>query len=214
MRTREEINQEISVLRNQLRESKPAENIKNIIAQIKVLEAEQAQNNKIDLLRKVNREQNNLRELAKIAFNCEQVKEDIVISGGYFHKTKVKKYPVLASLGNNVRAKFENGTITQLTINGHTFYMVKSKYEYGKETTHTRYATFEELLKANSILLEDLTLEKFNELTEKIEAANSELKEALNKYSKQCDDLEMHLFNHIGLSSQRPEHLYVKSFNA
>lgn len=214
MRTKDEINQEISEVRNELRAKRLTENIDTLVGKLKSLEDERNEVDRFQLVRGVNAKQARLRDLALQAWNCEQVGEDITISGGYFHKTKVKKYPVLASLGENVRAKFEGKTIKEITISGESFYMVKSNYEYGKETTYTRYTTFEEFLNANSILLEDLTIEQFKDHSAKLQAYNTELKQALDKYSKQCEDLGMYLFGHIGLSSQRAEHLYIKSFNS
>jgi len=86
--------------------------------------------------------------------------------------------------------------------------MYKSHYEYGKDTTYTRPETFEDFLKLNSMPIEDITLDQYNELSDKLMALNEQLKESIKVYENGLDALKISSFNHWGLIGQYNKNLY------
>ena len=170
-------------------------------------EAEIKELQKIELLRKVNNKYNLLRSLAKQAYDCEQPTEDITISDGSFHKTKVKKYPKLAEI-KYCYGEWKDGLLLTLRINGERFYMYKSTYEYGKDTTYTRPGTFEEFLSLNSIPQCEITLDEYNEMSVKLAALNDQLKESIQAYEDGLKSLKISSYNYWGLIGQHNKNLY------
>jgi len=159
-------------------------------------------------LNEVNAEQKRKRELALLAYNAEQPETDITTNECKFHLVKVKKYPNLAALPY-CTAKFKDGKYIELTLNGHTFYMFRTKHEYNKPTEYTRPATFEDFLKLNSITERDIYMIEFKEMLEANEKINNEFKEAVKKFDSQKKELEMYFFSHIGLFKQsNAGHIY------
>lgn len=186
-------------------ESKSYSEIKDIEIKIKNLERKK-------MIDEVNAKQTRLRELALQAYECEQPAEDVTTNDGYFHKTRVKKYPKLAAL-QYARAEVKDGKITEVRINGERFQMFSTKHEYGKPTEYTRPGTFEDFLRLNCIMVEDLTVEKFNELSKELQKANDKLHKEIEAYRQTRSILEIHKFQHWGLISQNAEHLYTYSPN-
>lgn len=160
-----------------------------------------------ELLRQVNSKETRLRELARQAYECEQPTEDITCTDGSFHKTKVKKYPKIAAL-QYASATWENNKITRLTINGERFNMFQSKYEYGKETTYTRPETFADFLKLNNIAPADITIEQYNEICDKLNVLNEQLKQDIEKYKTGLQSLNYSSLNYWGLIGQHNVNLY------
>jgi hypothetical protein len=161
----------------------------------------------------VNAEQKRKRELALLAYNAEQPEIDITTNDCKFHSVKVKKYPNLAALPY-CTAKFRDGKYIELTLNGHTFYMFRTKHEYNKPTEYIRPATFEDFLKLNSITERDIYMIEFKEMLEANEKINNEFKEAVKKFDSQKKELEMYFFSHIGLfKQQNAGHIYEYSAN-
>ena len=162
---------------------------------------------KIELLKKVNGKYSRLREIALQAYNCELPSEDITTNDGGFHKTKVKKYPNIAAL-QYASAKWEDNRITQLTINGEMFYMYTTNHEYQKETVYTRPATFSEFLAFNTIPEQDITIEQYNAMAEKLTQLNDKLQKDMEDYKKGLESLNMSALSYWGLTGQHNVNLY------
>jgi len=160
------------------------------------------------LLAEVNRKQAKKRELALIAWECEQPTEDITTADGSLHKVKAKKYPKLAAV-QYLRLSFKEGRTTILNINGEEFRMFKTKHEYGKPTEYTRPATFAEFLEFNSIEAQEITSEQFAEFSQKLDEATEELKRAIAKYDLERDKIGCYRMQYIGLVNQSSAHLYT-----
>ena len=162
---------------------------------------------KADLIKKVNAKYSRLRDMALQAYECEQPTEDITTNDGSFHKTRVKKYPKIAAL-QYASALWENDRLMHIRINGEKFYMFKSKYEYNKETIHTRPATFSEFLELNSIPENNFTVEQYNEIAEKLAAMNEQLKKDIEQYNNGLKSLQISSLNYWGLVGQHNVNLY------
>jgi hypothetical protein len=160
-----------------------------------------------ELLKQVNSKETRLRELARQAYECEQPTEDITCTDGSFHKTKIKKYPKISAL-QYASATWENNRITRLTINGERFNMFQAKYEYGKETTYTRPETFADFLKLNTIAPADITIEQYNEICDKLNGLNEQLKKDIEKYKRGLESLNYSSLNYWGLIGQHNVNLY------
>lgn len=193
--------------KNALLASLRADNHDEILTLLKANETTLKEINKAELLSQVNTKHSRLRELARQAFECEQPTEDITCADGSFHKTRVKKYPKLAAL-QYAYAKWEDGKIIRLTINGEKFTMYQGKYEYNKPTEYTRPETFAAFLELNSIAPADITIEEYNGITAKLNALNSQLKEDIAKYQKGLESLSYHSLNYWGLIGQHDLHVY------
>jgi len=163
--------------------------------------------NKVDLLKKVNGKYTRLRSMALQAYECEQPSEDITVNDGSFHKTKVKKYPKIASL-QYASAKWEDNRITQLTVNGEKFYMYQTKHEYQKDTIYTRPATFSEFLALNTIPENDISIEQYNAMAEQLSQLNTKLQKDMEDYKKGLEVLKISSLNYWGLVDQHNVNLY------
>lgn len=163
-----------------------------------------------DLLSDINRKYQRKRELAEQAWKAEQPSEDITTDSGYFHKTKVKKYPILAAL-EYAHAKFENNKLTELTVNGEKFYMYRTKSEYNKETEYTRPDSYSDFLKLNNILEQDITPELYNEISGKLNLLNADIEKKIEEYKKELSDLKIHTYNYYGMISQNNTNFYTYS---
>lgn len=166
-----------------------------------------------ELLSGVNNTQNRKRELAKKAYECEQPNEDITTNTGDFHKVKVKKYPVLAAL-KYTYAKFENGVLYELNINGEKFTMYSKEYNGSKEKpTYTRPQTFNDFLELNNISNEDITLEKFNEISTTIKEANETFRKQVEDYKNTMENMNAYNLECYKLIYRRAEHVYLYQTN-
>ncbi len=163
---------------------------------------------RLELIKNVNAKHERLRAIAKEVFECEQPSENILCNDGSFHATKIKKYPKLAAL-KYASGVLKDGLLYELRVNGETFRLYKTKYEYNKPEEHAKIQDFEEFLNYNSIMAKNITIEEYNEIAQKIEAINNEFKEAAEKFSKQKSELDLYNLNHFGLVSQQSVvHIY------
>lgn len=162
---------------------------------------------KIDLIKKVNSKYSRLREIALQAYECEQPTEDITTNDGTFHKTKVKKYPKIAAL-QYASAKWEDNRITSFRINGEQFYMYATKHEYNKDTVYTRPATFSEFLALNNIPEQDITIEQYNTMSEKLKQLNDKLQKDIEDYKNGLESLKISSLSYRGLAGQHNVYLY------
>lgn len=204
----QELQREIENLRTALTSENYEETVKKMQSIDKQIKAARA----AELLRNVNSSQTRKRELARQAFECEQPSEDITTNDGYFHKTKVKKYPKLAAL-QYTSAKWEDDKITRLTINGEKFTMYQTKYEHNKPTEYIRPGTFADFLKLNHVSPEDITAEQFTEIGNKIKEANEEIQKQIEAYSNKMDSLNAYSLECWNLISKKAEHVYLYHTN-
>ena len=208
MRTTEQIKTDIQNAVNSLR----AKDSETALETLTALKEELKQAERIKMLTEVNRKQATLRELAKTAWNCEQPTEDITTNDGSFHKVKIKKYPILASVPY-LYAKFKDNHLTELSISGEKFQMYAVKYDYPNPNQYTRPESFEQFLELNSIQAEDITPQQFNVIVEQLEQAEGKLKEAVKQYETATKKLDVYQLNHLGLLRQSNERLYTYSPN-
>jgi hypothetical protein len=204
----QELQKEMQNLRNALTSENYEETVKKMQAIDKQITAART----ADLLKNVNNKQARLREFAKQAFECEQPSEDVTTNGGYFHKTKVKKYPKLSSL-QYASAKWEDNKITRLTINGEKFTMYRTEYKHNEPTKYTRPETFADFLQLNHISPEDITAEQFTEIAGKIKEANEEMQKHIEAYSKKMDSLNSYSLECWNLIHKKAEHVYLYHTN-
>ena len=201
--TVENLKQELKQLVNQLRVDYKKDS--ELLTQIRAKEAEIKAAERLHLLNDVNAKQSRLRTLAKFAYECEQPEADITNSDGSFHAKKAKKYPNIAYVAANHygRAKWRDGRIVELNLNGERFQMYWTKNEYNQPTQYTCPESFEEFLKLNGIASRDITEHEYAELIEKTEAINKALKEAIEKHSQSNNRENLYFYSNIGLLSQR-----------
>jgi hypothetical protein len=202
MKTQEQLDTERRELQAELSNLRGAEDAKRIIAALNANSSESKQLKRVQLLARVNREQARLREIAAQVWECEQPSTDITTNDGSFHAVKVRKFPKLAAL-ENARAKFENGVMTQLNVDGHRFYLVTSKHEYNQPTVYTRHESLTALIAFHSILPEELTIDKYNKLAEDCERINAEFEEQVKMFDAKKNQLNLSLFAHCGLLDNR-----------
>lgn len=209
MRTIEELKQENSNLSKQLDiDSAPLD----ILNKMRENEAEIKQLKRIQAVNEVNRKHERLRADAMLLWECEQPTQDITCVDGTLHSTKVKKYPKLAAL-HHIRAKFQDGLITEITYGGRSFYMYEAKYEYNKPTVYTRPDSFAQFCKMNSILPEPLTIEQYNAACKELDAAKETLKEHVKKYEAELHRIGAYNLSSLGLIGQRNENIYTYTPN-
>lgn len=198
MKTSEQIKQQMNEARELLNSRA---NFEKYLSIIKPLEAELKEAKVRELLHEVNGKYSRLRDMAKQIWECEIPAEDITTADGSFHKTKVKKYPKISAL-QYLRAKWRDGVITEYRYNGETFYMYRTKYEYGKPNEYTRPASFEDFLELNNIPLREITIQEYNEMEAKLNEANEKLREAIKQYDDTIKELSVYTWQCYGLASQ------------
>lgn len=203
MQTREQLNTERTNLIAKLDYKSPD----TVLEQLRENEAKIKELNKIELLNNVNGNYNRIRAFALQAWECEQPTEDITTNDGGFHKTKVKKYPNIATL-KYASATWKDEKLTVINVNGHKFSMFKIKYENGKPDTYTRPDTFNDFLALNNIPFAEITLTEYTELSEKVKALNNELEANIEQYKKGLEALNHYQYSCWGLINQQPTHLY------
>jgi len=206
-KTKDELLADNNILLEKLRSNYRSDESEKIIKQMNANKEQIKELDKINLLKQVNAKYTRLRSMAKQAYECEVPTEDITTDSGYFHKTKVKKFPKLAAL-EYASASFKDGRIETLRINGEKFQMYKIQYEYGKENVYTRPESFEAFLSLNSIPVEGITIEQYNEFSAKLKALNDKLKADIEKYKSGLDSIGTSKFNYYGLADQRYVDLY------
>lgn len=189
------------------REERPEtlDKIKTIDAQIEGIK-------RLQLLTRVNREQAEKRELARLVYEAEQPTVDITNADGTFHATKVKKYPKLAALQYG-RATWKDGRLLIIKAGSEKFTMYIEKTEWKQPTEYTRPETFEDFLSLNGIAAQDITYSEYCQLIDAAEENNKRLEEAINAHSKTQSDLNLYFYSTLGLFEQRNAgHVY--KFNA
>jgi len=199
MKNSEELKAEKDLLINEFREAKDPT---TYLPKIRAIEAKIKEAKTVELLARINRQQDELRATAKAVWECEQPETDITNSDRYFHATKVKKYPKLAAL-EYARATWKDGRITEIETGRKEWRMFTTKHEYNKPTEYTRPETFEAFLELNSVMREPITLEQFKEIAAKNEANNAEFKAAVQRFSVQKDALKIHSLTYYGLFGQQ-----------
>lgn len=195
-----------------LRISLTSENYEETVNKMRAIDKQITAAKIAKLLSNVNGKQKRAREAAAQAWECEQPSEDITTNGGDFHKAKVKKYPKLEAL-KYVSAKFENGFLYVLHVNGEKFTMYETKYEHGKPTEYTRPKTFSDFLRLNHISPADITAEQFKEIANTIKEANEEMQKHIEAYSKKMDILKAYSFECWDLIHKKAEHVYLYHTN-
>lgn len=198
---------ELLAQKNELCNKLDANNHKEVLQQLKENETAIKELNKIDLIKKVNLKYSRLRDMALMAYECEQPTEDITTNDGSFHKTKVKKYPKIAAL-QYASAKWEDNRIVSFRINGEQFYMYQTKHEYNKDTVYIRPATFSEFLALNTIPEKDITIDEYNAMAEKLKELNTKLQKDMEDYKKGLEELKISSLSHWGLTGQHNVNLY------
>lgn len=183
------------------------ENKEDIYPKLDAINKEITKQKRLALLDKVNARQTRLRELARQAWEAETPTNDITTNDGSFHATKVKKYPKLSAL-KYAYAKFQDGLMTELRINGEKFNMYAVKYEYSKPNEYTRPKTFDEFLQLNHIMAKDMTLPEFEALIEANKKINETLESAIKAASAAREKLNMYSLSAWGLFNQRTEHVH------
>jgi hypothetical protein len=204
MKTLETLKEEKTKLVNLLRIGATGED--EIFEQIRNIEDQIKQQKRIELINKVNTEQASKREHAHAVWNCEEVNEDITTENGSFHKTKVKKYPLLASL-QYVRAKFKNGRLLEITYQGETFKMYHTASEYNKPDQYTRPESFAAFLELNRIMGKDITPEEFNSNAQEIEEAKKDIEKQIEDYKARLKAIDIHNLEEWGMITTSPNHL-------
>jgi hypothetical protein len=207
MNTTTKIEMLVSEQRDLINSIDNSDNIKETMFKIKAIDTRISKERKIALLNSVNQKQARLRELALQAWEAEQPLQDITTNDGSFHAVKVRKYPKLAAL-KYVSAKFEDGKLITLRIDGEKFNMYSAHYDYAKPTEYTRPATFDEFLKLNTIMPKDMTLEEFETIIEANEKINNTLKAAIETASAEQKKLNMYSLSYWGLFNQKSEHVH------
>jgi len=86
--------------------------------------------------------------------------------------------------------------------------MYQTKYEHGKETEYTRPETFSAFLELNHIPENDITIEQYNDICEKLNVLNSQLKQDIDKYQSELRSLNYYVLSCWGLISQHNANLY------
>jgi hypothetical protein len=200
---KERIQREMSNLRIDL----SADNYKINLAKLKALDKELSELNLHQLLKDINAEQERKRNFALQAWKCEEPTEDPTNADGSFHKTKIKKFPILAALQYG-RAKWKDGVMKEINVNGHKFDMCQTICESGKPDQYKRPETFKDFLILNHIMPEPLTMEQYKKLKEEMEKANAEIDEAIKKYDQKRKELKTNSFQSWGLIEQRNTHFY------
>jgi chaperonin cofactor prefoldin len=174
------------------------DNIENEIKEVK----------RVNLLNTINSKYKRIREIAQKIWECEIPNEDVICSDGSFHKTKIKKYPKLASLKHTYVKESKGNLLLKISCDGETFDMYIKSYESNKPTVYTRPENFHAFLEENTIPLNDITLIQYDELTEKINQANKELNQAIENYSKIRKELKIFQFETYGLIETRSIQTY------
>lgn len=208
MKTIQELRSEMQNLRFAL----TSENYNETVKQMQEIDKQITAAKITDLLNNVNGKQKGLREAAAQAWECEQPAEDITTNTGDFHKVKVKKYPKLEALKYS-SAKFENGFLYELRVNGEKFTMYQKKYNGDQPPTYSRPASFADFLKLNHISPEDITADQFTEIENKIKESNEELESHIKAYSNKMDGLNSYSLQCWNLISQRVNHVYTYTTN-
>jgi hypothetical protein len=156
----------------------------------------------------INREQQNKRECARIAYEVEHAPESVINNDGSFHATKVKKYPKLAAL-KYATATYQNGLMYQINIGRERFTMYKTLYKHGEETKYILPVDFNDFLKLNGIMQEPLTRKEYNRINSELEKANNEMDQAIKKYEEARAALNISQFQNWGMIEQSNKHLYI-----
>jgi hypothetical protein len=208
MQTVQELQREMQNLRLNL----SAENYEETVKQMQEIDKQIKNVKVIELLNNVNSKQKRIREAAAQAWECEQPSEDITTNTGDFHKVKVKKYPKLEAL-KYVSAKFENGFLYVLHVNGEKFTMYEKKYNGDQPPTYTRPASFADFLKLNHISPADITAEQFTEISSTIKEANEELQNHIKAYRAKMDSLNAYSLECWNLIHKKAEHVYLYHTN-
>ena len=86
--------------------------------------------------------------------------------------------------------------------------MYKIQYEYGKENIYIRPESLEAFLSLNSIPVEEITIEQYNDFLSKLQSLNEKLKQDIKNYESGLKLIGTSAFNYYGLASQRNVNLH------
>lgn len=207
MKTIETLTQENNNLINQLRGSYKENKYEPILAAIKANEAEIKTLKIEQLVENINKEHQKKRERALKAFNCEIPNEDITCNDGSWHKVKVKKYPNIASLQYS-SGIYKDGLLLSIRVDGHKFDLYSESYKDSKKE-YTRVQSFEDFLSLNHIMVKDITIQEYNDLSAKLASLNAKIKEQVEQFEQDIQDLNVYTFDVFGFLEQGKKTFYT-----
>lgn len=209
MKSIEQLNQENQTLLTQLRSEYKEKDYKPILAAIRANEAQLKTLKREQLVANINKDHQTKRERALKVFNCEIPNEDITCNDGSWHKVKVKKYPNIATL-NYSSGHYKDGLLLYIRVDGHKFELYHEIY--GNNTKeYKRVESFEDFLSLNKIMVKDITIEEYNELSAKLEALNAKIEEQVKHFEQEIKNLNVYTFDVFGFLEQSKKTFYTYS---
>lgn len=197
--------QKLSNLREQLRFTRgTADDAKldDLLNQIRSLEATIKKENKIAVLKRVNKQQAEHRAIITDLLALEFPTEDITTNDGNFHAVKIKKHPSIVEFMTKhpyARFKFEKGLYKSCSIGRDDYNLGKTIYNYGKEDEFKKFETLSEVCQWHGFLEKEMTFSEFTKLETAILKESQRIKAEIKKSEEKIRSLNSHFLNRNNL---------------
>lgn len=197
------LNERLNKLQNDLGNAITSGNdVDTLVQEIKTLETEKKNLDKKRKLDSVNKKHTERRNFLSEALSIKFPEEDIIVSGGSLHATKVKKYKSLHQFITKHKYatfEFENGSYTVIKNGGERYTLKKPEHKYNEPTKHLNFETVEDALKWNGIMLKPLTFKKFISVEAKILKESERMRKEIEKSNEKLKSLDVHFYNYNDL---------------
>jgi len=164
---------------------------KQIMAELKAIDAKQTEQRKREKLNQVNTDHAKKREILTALLSVPMPDEDIRVNDGSFHATKIKRYPELKALvdGQYLRFEFAANCYHTAKNSRERFSILEPTYEYGKPDSYKPFESFEAACDYNGILPQEMTFAEFQRIESAVLAESERIKAEISKSQQKMRDL-------------------------
>lgn len=210
MKTANELAAERMALISKINQKTPESQAKSLLKQIQEIQRQEKDAKIAELVQRVNREQERLRESGALVYKVEQPGTDITTASGHFHAVRVKKYPNIQALGPYCSAKFSRGgTMYEVRHGAKHWTLALNRAGYYEGEKYELFPSFEDFLKYNRVLPEPVTVEQMQRVIEANEKAIQKMEEAEKEFSAAKEALNLYALSEAGLFAQSHRgHIY------
>jgi len=200
--------QEQTALLDELKSTHDEQRVKAILSELKAIEAKETENKKRRQLEQVNKEHAQKRETLNALILCPMPVEDIRVSDGSFHATKIKKYPELQKLveGRYFRFEFAADCYHSAKDGRNRYSIWKPVYE-NQKTSYIPFDSFDAACEFNGILPKELTFAEFQKIESAVIAESNRIKAEISKSQQKMSDLGVYMLSANNLLRSSQSHI-------
>jgi len=174
-----------------------------LVDEIRTLEAEIKQDQKIKQLETVNRQQKEHRDFLKDVLSLEIPKEDITTNSGDFHAVKIKKYPQILAFQKKyeyarLNWDYKANCFNEVDYRGKKYTILKPGC-ISSEVNYSPWESLQSCLEWHGFLIKPMTLKQFLNKEAAIIKESNRIKSEIEKANEKMKKLDVHFLERNNL---------------